>query len=112
MSFDFSNLRLQKVILHNVFPPSQDGVTAPELSNELTVLGIEGLRILQERIIFALGKGSHNVEMEISQIDETSCFNQVCRLLELDELNFIRDSQLWPGSIPMSILIGIGLGAH
>lgn len=89
----FANLNLTQIMIHNVFPPNDEGQVDPQPSTSLTVLDNEGLSVLQKRITEVLSNGSHSVEMEIAQTDENSCFDQTCNILSNPNSNdFIVDS--------------------
>lgn len=93
MPFEFSNLKFNKIILHNVFPPDADGAVDPSLSSSLTTLDDNGLQKLQERITSVLGSGSHCLEMDIANNTRESCFQVSSRLLITnDDDEFIADS--------------------
>ncbi len=90
---DISNLRINRIILHNVFPPDEQGHgIAPITSQVLTILDDAGHAKLQERITSALGRGSHCIPMDIEECGDGSCFQHVCKLLDMDDPEFITQS--------------------
>lgn len=92
MSFTFDNLRFNRIILHNVYKPDDEGAVTPFLSTVLTVLEGEGLEKLQQRISSVLGSGSHSLQMLIAQDGASSCFHAATRLLNDDDEGFITNS--------------------
>lgn len=50
MSFTFDNLNFQRIILHNVYKPNDEGRVNPFPSKALTNLDANGLDKLQQRI--------------------------------------------------------------
>ncbi|MDC7251614.1 nucleoid-associated protein [Wohlfahrtiimonas chitiniclastica] len=75
MSIDFSLLKINQVVAHEVFPPTNSGVTAPLLSNSLIILDPAGIDELQERLTNVLGKESKSTPMDIIERGTDSCFH-------------------------------------
>lgn len=92
MSFTFSNLKFQKIILHNVYKPNDEGRVDPITSSVLTELGDLGAQKLEERITKVLGNGSHSLQMEIALDGDASCFRSVVTLLDNNTEDFITNS--------------------
>lgn len=92
MSLTFSNLKFEKIILHNVYKPNDEGRVDPVTSTVLTELGELGSQKLEERITKVLGNGSHSLQMEIALDGDASCFRSVVTLLEDSKENFITNS--------------------
>jgi hypothetical protein len=92
MSFNFDNLLFKRIILHNVYKPNNEGRVDPFTSQHLTILDVEGLKKLQERISSALGNGSHSLQMDIAQDGGTSCFHWATKLLNNADESYISDS--------------------
>ena len=63
MAFTFDNLIFNRIILHNVYKPNDEGRVNPFPSRELTQLVGAGLDKLQQRISSVLGNGSHSLQM-------------------------------------------------
>jgi len=119
---DFSNMQIQKVILHKVFPPDDEGQVNPTISAQLTSLADAGKRALQKRMTEVLGSGSHCIEMEIDKTDSMSCFYNVCDTLNNNTADFIsksagfanlhttaHTSKRWPGGTLVIIYATVGV---
>jgi hypothetical protein len=92
MSFVFDNISFNHIILHNVYPPNDDGAVKPFISQKLTVLNTDAEFKLQERISKVLGHDSQSVQMEIQQTGETSCFHQASTLISEKRDDFWKKS--------------------
>jgi hypothetical protein len=91
---NLENLRIERLVLHEVFIRPIDGtVTSPRYSNELAQLDAEGLRALRDRLVIAIGKDSHCMEMEI-QDDAAGSALRICSgLLRCDDDMFLQGSK-------------------
>lgn len=97
MSFHFTNLRIEKIIVHEVFQLTENREPIPpQCSSELTNLDRAGLNTLQERIVQALGNDSHSIEMFVSNSDSNSTFDINTQLLDLEKDEFIDLSKKIP----------------
>ncbi|GAA4650836.1 nucleoid-associated protein [Kistimonas scapharcae] len=92
MSAVFTNINLSRIILHNVFPPDDEGRVEPVTSHELTLLGEKALGKLEERLTAVLGRGSKCIEMEIVNTTADGCFARACNILRTDNTDFIEQS--------------------
>ncbi|MCF6459155.1 nucleoid-associated protein [Pseudoalteromonas sp. MMG024] len=92
MSFIFDNLTFNEIILHNVYPPNDDGAVKPFISKKLTKLSPEAESKLEVRISKVLGHDSQSLEMEIAQTSKTSCFYQASQLISNDTEYFKENS--------------------
>lgn len=64
---EFINLNISKIITHEVFKRDEEKqIVPPTLNNELTILSVNGLSVLTDRIVSVLGKDSKSVEMDIA----------------------------------------------
>lgn len=92
---EFINLNISKIVTHEIFKRDDERqVVPPRLNNELTTLNDEGLSILSERIIEAIGKDSKSVEMRIENIGTDSTFSHVLNIFENNtNENFIEKSK-------------------
>lgn len=90
MDFQFANLSIEKLIIHQIFQRDESReLVEPKYNTELTILDDQGLDELQDRIIKAIGNDSHCVEMEISNFDRDSTFQNVAKLIYADDEHFI-----------------------
>ncbi len=94
MSFNFANLSIEKIIIHQIFKRDEKReVVEPRYNNEFTDLDASGLDELQNRIIKALGSDSYSIEMEISDFSQTSTFQSVAKLIRCSDDEFIETSK-------------------
>ncbi len=97
MAFQFSNLRIDRIIVHQVFQRDENrAIVPPKFSTELTVLDQFGISTFQERIVNALGNASHSIEMTISESDANSTFNICSQLLDASHNDFKNNSKSLP----------------
>lgn len=90
----FENFVIKRIILHEIFKRDDNRqIVNPDYSSEVTTLDGPGLIALQDRIVSALGKGSHSVEMEVTELGDESAFKKMVYLLDLEEEDFIEGSQ-------------------
>lgn len=83
---DFSNLIINRVIIHEIFKRNiEKQLVDPKYSNTLSELDEGGMEVLEERIINAIGSNSHSMEMEIIDQKEGSCVSIVNRLLNSED---------------------------
>src|ERR1700739_4196981 len=86
----FANLRIQKIVIHEIFKRNDDGSLAtPRYNEELTGLDQMGLQTLQNRIVNALGDNSHSIEMDVVDHSQDSAFQLGSMLLNSDGREFI-----------------------
>jgi len=91
MGFQLINLRINRVITHQIFKRGQDREPIPpKYSNDYTELDQEGLNVLQERTTEALGSDSHCIDMLVKQENPESTFNKCCRIITADKPSFIQ----------------------
>lgn len=94
MNIDLANLTVEKVMVHIVHKRDDDRkIVKPDYSNALTPLDPKGTMTLQKRMISALGSDSHGVELEIVKDDENSFLQLAGTLLNLNDNEFILQSQ-------------------
>ncbi len=93
MPFEFSNMRLHRIIVHQIFKRDENGnVQEPHYSRELTELDQSGLNALQERIVDAIGDDSHSLEMHINDSETNSTFDICSSLIDMNTDDFINSS--------------------
>lgn len=91
---EFTNLKIKRVIIHKIFKRNLDKELVPPIySNSLSILDIDGIEVLKERVINAIGNKSNSLEMEIVNILEGSCVKYVDELIEDNENIFIENSK-------------------
>lgn len=85
----FSNLRIGKLIIHEIYKRDEEGrIVTPYYSQEVVKLEWQALQTIQNRIINAMGNDSHSIEMRVEQVTENSTFNYG-RMLLHNQDNFI-----------------------
>ncbi|MEX0597022.1 MAG: nucleoid-associated protein [Candidatus Paceibacterota bacterium] len=91
----FENFIINRIILHEIFKRDDNRqIVTPDYSSEVTTLDGAGLIALQDRIVSALGKGSHSVQMEVTELGDESAFTKMVSLLDFEENEFIEGTQL------------------
>lgn len=92
---ELMNLNIQRVALHQVFERDQDrSIVPPRLNTRLSVLGVDGIQALKDRIIHALGRNSSSLQMSIVKADDTSCFQCMAKMIYLPDGEFLEHSKL------------------
>lgn len=90
----FANLRIQRIIIHEIFKRSEDGnIVVPKYNSSLTQLDTIGVQTLQNRIVNALGDNSHSIEMDIANSAEGSTFQLGALLLRGGNNDFVETSK-------------------
>ena len=90
----FENLKVDRLIVHEVAKRTNDGPKDPTLSSHFEVLNDEATSVFCSRLSDALGSASRSVEMALGNTGEGSMFALVCKLLQAsEEANFIALSQ-------------------
>lgn len=90
MNNRFAFLKIRNVILHRIYPYSEDEqVKPPLLSNQLKVLDVDQKNTLQERIINVMGKHSHCSEMKFKNYRIDSAFSAIDKMIFSDPNEFI-----------------------
>ncbi|WP_309500048.1 nucleoid-associated protein [Sulfurovum sp.] len=93
---EFANFQIEKMMIHEIFKlDNARQVVPPRLNEEITVLDQDGLRVLGDRIVAAIGMDSKSVEMDISERDEGSVYFHVDTIFNEyeDDLVFIERSK-------------------
>lgn len=91
----FVNFNISRLITHEIYQRDDTRqIVAPRLNNQLTTLNPEGLRILGERIVEAIGKDSKSVEMDIVERGADSVYGFINNVFTSDsDAMFIQKSQ-------------------
>lgn len=91
---EFKNLKINRIIIHEIFKKNiEREAIEPRYSHTLSILDEQGIDVLTERIIDAIGNKSNSIEMEIKNYNQDSCIYLVDSLLSSNDDNFIRESQ-------------------
>lgn len=86
MASDFSNLRIQKIIVHEIFKRSDSReLIEPVYSNSIITMDPVGMQTLQKRIVDAIGKDSHAIEMYIDDNSAMSTFDICSQMLDITQ---------------------------
>lgn len=90
----FANLRIQKIVIHEIFKRNEDGeIQQPKYNEQLTTLDRIGLQTLQNRIVNALGDSSHSIEMDVTDTSLASTFQLGASLLNSQDAEYIEFSK-------------------
>jgi hypothetical protein len=100
MAFNFSNLRINRIIVHQVFQRNDNReLISPKFSIDFTNLDQGGFSTLQDRIINALGDESHSIEMHINDSSPNSTFDICSRLIDAKNEDFKELSKSIPNKL-------------
>lgn len=100
MTFTFSNLRINRIIVHQVFQRNDNReLISPKFSIDFTNLDQGGLATLQDRIINALGNESHSIEMHINDSSPNTVFDICSRLIDSSNDDFKELSKFVPNKL-------------
>lgn len=90
MAATFANLRLNRIIVHEVLLASDlEAEREPTYSDEFIELDPKGEQLLCKRLTDSLGSESHSVELEVELDSEGSAFDLVTRLLDGTKKEFV-----------------------
>lgn len=81
----FENLKVERLIVHEVSKRTSDGPKDPTLSDHFEILNDEATSVFCSRLSDALGSASRSVEMTIGNSGDGSMFSLVCKLLSASE---------------------------
>src|SRR5690242_7279895 len=90
---NFENLSVSRVIIHEVFVRQERERVQPRYGEHLIELDAAAMEALRERIIEAMGKASHSMEMGIVATGPGSLVSVVSSLVDADDALFIRGSR-------------------
>ena len=90
LDLQFANLCIEKVAIHQVFQKNEKNeIVEPKYNDQLTLLDNEGLNVLGQRTILAIGHDSHSIEMQVLNSDEGSTFQIISRMINCDDVEFL-----------------------
>ncbi len=90
----FENLTLDRVIIHEVFVRDDDrGKVPPRYGEQLIALDAEATDALRARVVEAMGRASHCMEMAIAASGKASFLALVEQLAAADESHFVEISR-------------------
>ena len=96
MSVTFENLRITKIVIHEIFAREQsDAPKQPVYGAELLKLTRQGLETLGERLVTVLSSNSHCVEMDIVDASDQGVPEKAMRLISLPDSVFIEESHFF-----------------
>lgn len=87
MSIMFENLKISRLIVHEIYKKEIEGNKPPYFSNELMQLDLKGKLEFESRVINAIGHHSHSIEMDIIQVDKQSVYAYASPILNSDVSN-------------------------
>ncbi len=89
----FENLKVDRLVVHEVHRRDNNGPKAPELSNNFEILTGEATAVFCSRLSDALGSASRSIEMSLGNIGAGSMFLLSKELLDAGDDDFIALSQ-------------------
>ncbi len=90
----FANLKIQKIVVHEIYKRNDDGcLVTPKYNETLTSLDELGIQTLQNRIVNALGDNSHSIEMDVENYSSDSCFQLGASLLTSENAEYIETTK-------------------
>ena len=89
----FENLKVDRLVVHEVHRRDNNGPKDPDLSNDFEVLTGEATTVFCTRLSDALGSASRSVEMSLGNSGVGSMFSLVRELLDADDPKFVSLSQ-------------------
>lgn len=94
MPLPFADLTLRRLAVHEVFVRDTDRAPiAPRCSTNLAALGVDGLRVIRDRLLAAIGSDARRIEMVVSEDGPGSTFYLASALHGADDGEFVRLSQ-------------------
>jgi len=91
---EFKNLKINQIIIHEIFKRNiEKEVVEPKFNHTLSILDEDGLEVLTERVVNAIGNKSNSMEMEIKNFGVDSCVYLVNSMLNCNDEDFIKNSQ-------------------
>lgn len=91
---EFKNLKINRIIIHEIFKRDlEKQVVEPRYSHTISELDEDGIEVLTERVINAIGNKSNSLEMEIKNSKMNSCIQLIDSLLKSDDESFINNSK-------------------
>lgn len=91
MSETFANLKLNRIIVHEVLLASDlDAGKEPQQSDLLLELDTKGETLICKRLTDSMGSASHSVEVTVNVDQENSAFDLITKLLDVKEKEFLR----------------------
>lgn len=88
------NLLINNIVIHEIYKRESDkSITPPLYGDTLTKLERRGHQTLEERIINAMGRSLHSLEMTIEKTDESGLISLIIKLLGADDEDYIEISK-------------------
>lgn len=91
---ELENLRLTRVVIHEVFQRADDrAIVAPDFGRALEILDGDAFDALRSRVVSAMSSASKCLEMTIADAGAESMFAEVLRLVDADDALFVEQSK-------------------
>lgn len=87
------NMRIQRVIAHEVVRASELNTRNPIYSNILISLDNQSLNLLIDRIMAVISQGSHCVDLTVEDTAPGRSFNIISNMLDFNDTEFITNSR-------------------
>lgn len=103
MSGPFENLRITRIIVHEIFAREQsDAPLPPVYGTALLVLPPGGIAALEDRLVTVLSSNSHCVEMDIVDTSDQGVPEEAIILVNLPDLDFIQQSRAFADKLVLA----------
>ena len=90
---EFYDFRLNKVIIHKLFKNINESGFSPEFSDDIVNMSNEAMKLIQERMVDALGKNSKSIEVAFINEDSNQAANLIKKLFTQNTNEFVRVSR-------------------
>ena len=93
MNIDLANLRINRIIVHQIYKRGDDKeLIPPKISRAFTKLDVSGQATLQDRIVGAIGKDLSSIEMFLNEVGPDSVYEICNEIIEADDNSFMDGS--------------------
>jgi hypothetical protein len=94
MPTPFSDLKIRRAVVHEVFPRDNDRTpVSPRCSTHLAEIDRDGVRVIRDRLVRAIGSDARRMEMVVTNSGPGSAFSLVDGLREAEDEKFVELSQ-------------------
>lgn len=96
---NIANLKITRVIAHEVVRASKLNEHPPVLSDELVTLDAKGKQLVEKRLVATVASGSHCVDVTVDDATIGSPFDHATSMLDQDDDDFITASKFLAQSL-------------
>ena len=94
-----TNMSISRIISHEAIRSSELAERAPVLSNSIIIIDVQAASLVAERIINAISSGSHCVDVIVDDSTSGSPFDNVTKLFDCQDTQFVQTTQSLAGSL-------------